>query len=267
MGIKVSYLEIKYFLKLSLNFRLIGRLDIKSKKVVRTYQKEGFKFLEDPLFYAQKLYNQGIDELIFDDIVASLYERNSLSSEITELSKKIFIPFTVGGGIRNIDNATAAFEKGADKIFVNTAAIKNIDIIKLISNKFGTQSIALSAQAKKHENKWIAYYDNGRENSEIEIKDLIIRAQDNGVGEIILQSIDYQGTKKGFDYNLFEDINNIITVPLIASGGFGKLDHIDKIMKATSNKVSGIAFANIFLEDIMSINELNEYCLNNNFLR
>ena len=252
---------------MSLNFRLIGRLDIKSKKVVRTYQKEGFKFLEDPLFYAQKLYNQGIDELIFDDIVASLYERNSLSSEITELSKKIFIPFTVGGGIRNIDNATLAFEKGADKIFVNTAAIKNIDIIKSISKKFGAQSIALSAQAKKHENKWIAYYDNGRENSGIEIKDLIIRAQDNGVGEIILQSIDYQGTKKGFDYNLFENVFEIVSVPLIASGGFGKLDHIDKIIKSTSGRVSGIAFANIFLEDIININELNEYCIKNNHYR
>lgn len=267
MGIKVSYLEIKYFLKLSLNFRLIGRLDIKSNKVVRTYQKEGFKFLEDPLFYAEKLYKAGIDELIFDDIVASLYERNSLSSEITELSKKIFIPFTVGGGIRNIEDATLAFEKGADKIFVNTAAIKNIEVIKSISKKFGAQSIALSAQAKKHNDKWIAYYDNGRENSGVEIKDLIYRAQDSGVGEILLQSIDYQGTKKGFDFDLFENIIDIVSVPIIASGGFGKVDHIDKIIKSTSGKVSGIAFANIFLEEIISIDELNNYCLKNHVLR
>ena len=267
MGIKVSYLEIKYFLKLSLNFRIIGRLDIKSNKVVRTYQKEGFKFLKDPLYYAEKLYKSGIDEIIFDDIVASLYERNSLSSEITKLSKKIFIPFTVGGGIRNIDDATFAFERGADKVFVNTAAIKNIEVIKSISKKFGAQSIALSAQAKKNDNKWIAYYDNGRENSGIEIKDLILNAQDNGVGEIILQSIDFQGTKKGFDYSLFEEVINVVKVPIIASGGFGRLDHIDKIMESTSGKVSGIAFANIILEENISVNEINDYCLKNNFAR
>tara|TARA_B100001063_G_scaffold246984_2_gene289077 strand:- start:6834 stop:7592 length:759 start_codon:yes stop_codon:yes gene_type:complete len=252
---------------LSLNFRLIGRLDIKSNKVVRTYQKEGFKFLDEPLNYAERLYEDKVDEIIFDDIVASLYERNSLSSEITKLSKKIFIPFIVGGGIRNISDASFAFERGADKVFVNTAAIKNVEVISNISKKFGRQSIALSVQAKRNENKWIAYYDNGRENSGLEVKELINRAQQSGVGEIILQSIDNQGTKKGFDYNLIEDVLNVVTVPLIVSGGFGKLEHLDKLVKITSGKLSGISFANIFLEEIITIKQLNDHCIKLGLLR
>lgn len=252
---------------MSLNFRLIGRLDIKSNKVVRTIQKEGFKFLDDPLVYAKKLYEDGIDEIIFDDIVASLYERNSITAEITKLSKSVFIPFTVGGGIRNLQDASFAFESGADKIFVNTAAIKDPKLIYLISKKFGSQSVSLSAQAKRIRDKWIAFYDNGRENSNIFIEDLIQTAQNNGVGEIILQSIDKQGTKKGFDYDLYSFVLNFTKVPLIASGGFGKIEHIEKLVKFTSNKISGIAFANIILEELITIKELDNYCKSLNLIR
>ena len=147
------------------NIRLIAKLEIKPPNLVKGIQFEGLRKLGDPNEFAKKYYNDGADEIIYDDIVASLYERNSLEKIIKETSKNLFIPITVSGGIRSIENINSALRSGADKVAINTAAIKDSSIIKKMSDRFGSSTIVLSLQAKKVGNSWEAYYDNGRERS------------------------------------------------------------------------------------------------------
>ena len=140
------------------NIRLIARLDIKAPNLVKGIQLEGLRKLGDPNIFAKKYYQEGIDEIYFEDIVASLYERNSLVEIIKRTTENVFVPITVGGGLRNIDDISSALRSGADKVSINTAAIKNPEIIKKAAKRFGSQSIVLSIQAKKNTNGWEAYF-------------------------------------------------------------------------------------------------------------
>jgi cyclase len=240
--------------------RIIPRLDIKFPNLIKGIHLEGLRVLGNPADFAFDYYNQGADELLYMDTVASLYERNTISSLIEETASNIFIPFTVGGGVRSVDDARAILRSGADKVAINTAAIKNPKIISEVSDSFGNQCVVLSVEAKKvADNKWEAYYDNGREKSGIDVMDWVEKAQQFGIGEIIVTSIDQEGTQKGFDIELIKSICEISKVPVIASGGMGELNYIKDLLLETEVDAIAIAHAlhykKIGIQDIKALTE------------
>jgi len=236
--------------------RIIARLDIKNFNLIKSRNLEGLKVVGNPNLYASKYYSQGADELIFMDLVASLYNRNSLYDIVKLASKDIFIPFTVGGGIRSIDDALKIFDSGADKIAVNTAAVKDQNLVKVLSKRFGSQAIVLSIEAKKvKERKWEAYIECGRQDTGIDVVEWAKKSADQGAGEILLTSIDQEGTSKGFDYELIESVTTAVDLPLLASGGFGSLDDIEKISKLD---VDGLVIADAIHFNKIDISSIRE---------
>ena len=240
-----------------MNVRVIARLDLKNQFLIKGINLEGLRKIGNPNQYAYEYYLDGIDELIFIDAVASLYERKNLIDVIKSSSKNIFIPLTAGGGIRSIDDAKSLFQSGADKISINTAAIKSPKILKSLSEEYGSQSIVLSIETKLNNNYWEVYYDNGREKTGIKTSEWIEEASSYGIGEILLTSIDREGTKKGFDVNLIKDIGKISSVPLIISGGMGKLSHLDELVGM--DFISGIAIASNLHYKTYSVNDIKKY--------
>jgi cyclase len=197
--------------------RLIARLDIKGENLIKGVHLEGLRVIGSPSKYAQKYYNQGADELIFMDTVASLYGRNHLSEIIKLVAKDIFIPMTVGGGIRSVEDAVSILRCGADKVAINTAAVARPKLISEISYALGSQAIVLSIEAKRvGENKWEIYTDNGRESTGIDAIEWSIRGEKLGAGEILLTSVDYEGTRKGFDLDLIKAVTGSVSIPVIA---------------------------------------------------
>ena len=241
------------------NIRLIARLDIKSPNLVKGIQLEGLRKLGNPNDCALKYYLQGVDELFYADIVASLYERNSLLDIIEKTTNDVFVPITVGGGIRSIKDVEAALRAGADKVSINTAAIKNPLIIKEVSQKFGSQCMVLSIQAKRHSGYWEAYYDNGREHSYLDVVEWAKKGEELGAGEIMLTSVDKEGMTKGFDVELVKAVTNVVSIPVIASGGMGKLEDINEVVK--NGHADAVAMAHVLHYDQQTINSIREYCL------
>ncbi len=208
------------------NVRLIARLDIKGANLIKGIQMEGLRIVGSPNEYAKKYYSQGIDELLYIDSVASLYGRNHLTEIIKFAAKDIFVPMTVGGGIRSINDVNEILRAGADKVAVNTAAVLNPQLIKDISCEFGSQCMVLSVEAKKIDvEEWEVYTNNGRESTKRDVVDWCQEAEQLGAGEILLTSIDMDGTKKGFDLGLIKNVSKKVSVPIIASGGMGKIEH------------------------------------------
>ena len=218
-----------------LPIRIISRLDIKGENVIKGIQLEGLRIIGNPNNLALNYYQEGIDEIIFMDVVASLYGRNNLFNVINSAAKNIFVPITVGGGIRNVDDINLALRNGADKIAINTAAIKKPSILLEASKIFGSQCIVLSIEAKKREsNKWEALVDNGREPTNISVLDWVKEAEKLGVGEILLTSVDKEGTQLGFDLDLIENVANTVNIPVIACGGAGSTEDIEDLQKIKS---------------------------------
>jgi imidazole glycerol-phosphate synthase subunit HisF len=214
------------------NIRLIARLDIKGSHLIKGIQLEGLRKIGDPNIFARDYYKQGIDEIIYMDIVASLYERNCLLDIIRRTTQDVFIPITVGGGIRSIDDAKKILRAGADKVAVNTAAVKRPELIKEISQKFGAQCMVLSIEAKRTTaGKWEVYCDNGREKTGFDVLQWAQRGCDLGAGEILLTSVDTEGTAKGFDCNLLSIVSRNVPIPVIASGGLGSVCDFVKVVK------------------------------------
>jgi imidazole glycerol-phosphate synthase subunit HisF len=202
--------------------RIIARLDIKLSRLIKGIHLEGWRYLGAPKPFFLDYYAQGIDEILYIDAVASLYSRNSLKELVSETTHNVFVPITVGGGIRTLEDAYEMLRSGADKIAINTGAVKNPDLINQVANKFGSQCMVLSVQAKRNSNKrWDVYYDSGREKTERDVITWVKEAVDRGAGEILLTSVDQDGTGKGFDIELAQELTAIIDVPVIASGGFG----------------------------------------------
>ena len=244
------------------NIRLIARLDVKAPNLVKGIQLEGLRKVGDPNEFALKYYLQGVDELFYADIVASLYERNSLLDIIEKNTDNIFVPITVGGGLRSTGDVEAALRAGADKVSINTAAIKNPDIIREISHKFGSQCMVLSIQAKRQTDHWEAYYDNGREHSNLDAVEWAQIGQELGAGEIMLTSVDKEGTTKGFDVELVNAITDVVSIPVIASGGMGKLEDIERVVK--SGHADAVAMAHVLHYDQQTINSVRDYCIEKN---
>ena len=243
------------------NIRLIARLDVKAPNLVKGIQFEGLRKLGDPNEFAIKYYLQGVDEIFYADIVASLYERNSLLDIIEKTTDNIFVPITVGGGLRSINDVAAVLRAGADKVSINTAAIKNPDIIREVSQKFGSQCMVLSIQAKRHINYWEAYYDNGREHSHLDVIEWAKRGEELGAGEIMLTSVDKEGTTKGFDVELVKEVTDVVSIPVIASGGMGELGDINKVVK--DGGADAVAMAHVLHYEKQTINSIREYCIEN----
>lgn len=210
-------------------FRIIPRLDIKGANLIKSVQLEGLRVVGDPHEFAVRYYEQGADEIIYMDSVASLYGRNSLSELVSATAKDIFIPLTVGGGIRSVDDAGNLLRCGADKVAINTAAVHSPQLLRELAVRFGSQAVVLSVEAKKISNeKWEVFTDNGRERTGLDVKDWIVQALDMGVGEILLTSIDQEGTRKGLDMQLLQMVTEFSTVPVIVSGGVGSMSDIEQ---------------------------------------
>ncbi len=223
--------------------RIIPRLDIKGPNLVKGIHLEGLRVLGKPEDFARYYYENGADELMFMDVVASLYERNSLQDIISRTAKELFIPLTVGGGIRNLDNIKSVLRAGADKVSINTAAIKNPDFIKKAASKFGSSTIVLAIEAiKQPDGKYFAYIDNGREYTGLEVVEWAKRGEELGAGEIVITSVDREGTGIGFDTELIKSVADAVSVPVIAHGGAGKLSDFEEVLK---NDVSAVAISSI----------------------
>lgn len=221
--------------------RIIARLDVKNNYVIKGIHLEGLRKIGDPNELAKNYYNNGIDEIVFMDAVASYYDRNSLNEIIERACDDVFVPITVGGGIRKIKDIHTALRAGADKIAINTAAVKDPNFLTKASKTFGSQSIVSSIDAKKNDNYWEVYIDNGREPTGLDVLDWVKKVQDLGAGEIMLTSVDMEGTKKGFDIELNKLVSEICSIPIISSGGAGNTNDILKLFKDTNVDAAAVA--------------------------
>ena len=237
--------------------RIISRLDIKGSNLIKGIQLEGLRVIGDPNFYAKKYFDDGADELILIDCVASLYGRNNLFDIIKKASNEIFIPITVGGGIRSVEDAEKLFMNGADKIAINSKAIVSPEILNILAENFGSQAVVSSIQAKKLDDKWIAYYDNGREKSEKNVIDWVKEVQDRGAGEILITSIDREGTKSGFDIELCELVNSLCKIPVIYSGGMKS--KVDLKQFIDFSECDALAVASILHYNESNIKEIKKF--------
>jgi len=240
------------------NLRIIPKIDIKNDYVVKSINLEGVRKVGNPNDLAQKYYHDGADEIIFMDVVASLYGRNNIFDLIKKFSKDIFIPITVGGGIRTIKDIEIALCSGADKVSINSAGLKNKNFLREASKEFGSSTIVSSIEVKKIEKRWYCYYEFGRENSKIEVIDWINEINQIGCAEVLLTSIDKEGTKSGFDLELIEKIyKNNFNIPIIYSGGCGNIDDINSIKKYTIEG-DGISLSSILHYNLNNIKNIKK---------
>lgn len=225
--------------------RIIPRLDIKGPNLVKGIHLEGLRVLGKPEQFAKFYYDQGADELLYMDVVASLYERNSLHDIITRTAREIFIPLTVGGGLRSIEDITKVLRAGADKVALNTAAIKNPDLILKASEKFGASTVVIAIEAiKQSDGKYLAYTDNGREFTGVDAIEWAQKAESLGAGEILLTSVDKEGTGLGYDTDFIKKVSDAVSIPVIAHGGASTPENVlETIQKANP---SACAMASIF---------------------
>lgn len=225
--------------------RIIAKLDVKGPNLVKGINLEGLRVLGEPGNFAKHYYKNMIDEIIYHDCVASLYERKSFLQLITNTSSNVFIPLAVGGGIKTIRDIESILNAGADKVFINSAAIKKPNFIKEATKKFGSSNICLSIETIKNQNdEYVCMSNYGREITKKKLLDWFSEAQQLGVGEIILTSISSEGTGHGFDLELLELIYDKINVPFIMHGGAGNMEHIYNVLKYS--KVSGVAISSLF---------------------
>lgn len=229
--------------------RVIPRLDIKGPNLVKGIHLEGLRVLGKPQQYAKYYYENGADELMYMDVVASLYERNSLHDIISKTAKEVFIPLTVGGGIRTIEDIKTILRTGADKVAINTAAVKTPKLISEAANIFGSSTIVVTIEAiKGSDGKYYAFTDNGREKTGLEVVTWARKIEKLGAGEIVVTSVDNEGTCRGFDLELTTEIAKAVSVPVIAHGGAGKLSDIKEVLKVGA---SAIAVASMFHYDFI----------------
>lgn len=214
--------------------RIIPRLDIKAPNVIKGVHLEGLRVVGSPQEMARRYYEQGADEIIFMDVVASLYNRNHLLPVVQEAARDIFIPLTVGGGIRTLDNITAILRSGADKVAINTAATERPEFLREAAEAFGSQCIVLSVEAiRRGPEFWEVMTCSGREKTGRNALDWVVMAEMLGAGEILLTSIDQEGTQAGFDLELVAAVRRRVRVPVIACGGAGNAAHVAALLKDT----------------------------------
>ncbi len=237
--------------------RIIARIDVKNEFAIKGIHLEGLRKVGNPNSMAKKYYQNGIDEIIFMDAVAAYYDRNSLSELIKIACKDIFIPITVGGGIRTIDDIKNTLNSGADKVAINTQAVKDPNFIRKASKIFGSQCIVSSIEAKNlRKNVWEVFTDNGREPTGKDVEAWAKEVENLGAGEIMLTSIDNEGTRKGFDINLYKKIARKVSIPIIASGGMGGLN--DSIELIDNASIDAVAIASILHYELETIQDIKK---------
>lgn len=245
-----------------MNIRIIPRLDIKGPNLVKGIHLEGLRVLGKPEDFAKYYYETGADELIYQDVVASLYDRNSLHDIISRTAKEIFIPLTVGGGIRTIDDIKGVLRAGADKVSINTAAIRNPKFIREAALKFGSSTIVVAIEAiKQPDERYFVFIDNGREFTGIEVLEWAKKVEELGAGEIVISSVDADGTGLGFDLELVKMVADNVSIPVIAHGGAGRKEDILKVINegnASAVAMSSILHYGSLSDDIIDIGKCRE---------
>ena len=238
---------------MSHNIRIIPRLDIKGPNLVKGIHLEGLRVLGKPEQFARYYYEAGADEIMYVDVVASLYNRNSLRDIVTKTAKDIFIPLTVAGGIRTLDDIRDILRSGADKVSLNTAAIKRPETIKEASRKFGSSTIVVTIEAIKQEDgRYLAYTDNGREYTGIEVLNWARKVEELGAGEIVITSVDREGTGLGFDIVLTEMVAAAVSIPVIAHGGAGCIEDIKSVID--KGKADAVSIASMLHYECTNVN-------------
>ena len=237
--------------------RLIPRLDVKGPNLIKGIHLEGLRVIGNPQEFATWYYNQGADELIYMDIVASLYGRNNLLDIVQRTAQHVFVPMTVGGGIRSTEDVKTILRAGADKVAINTAAINRPELITEVARQFGSQCMVLSIAAQRvRKGFWEAYTDNGRERTGKDVVEWAIRGLELGAGEILLTSVDQEGTGEGFDCELVKQVSESVSIPVIASGGMGTPQHLIDVCQL--GKADAVAMADILHYKKMSLPEIRK---------
>ena len=227
-----------------MSVRIIPKLDIKGPNLVKGIHLEGLRVMGKPEDFARHYYECGADELIYMDAVASLYGRNSLLDIVERTSREIFIPLAVGGGLRNVDDIRAVLRAGADKISINTAAIKRPELIRDAALAFGSSTVVVSIEAiKKPDGRYEAYVDYGRQSTGIDAFEWALQAEKLGAGELLVTSIDQEGTGDGYDLELTRQISEAVAIPVIAAGGAGSLKHVEQVIKV--GKADAVCLASL----------------------
>ncbi|WP_019553357.1 imidazole glycerol phosphate synthase subunit HisF [Propionispira raffinosivorans] len=238
--------------------RIIPCLDVKDGRVVKGTNFVGLRDAGDPVELASIYDKEGADELVFLDITASNEERNTMVQVASSCASQVFIPFTVGGGIRSTQDMRKMLKAGADKVSLNTAAIKNPELIHQGAEKFGSQCIVLAVDARKSgENKWEVYINGGRTPTGLDCIEWIKQAVSLGAGEILLTSMDKDGTKDGYDIALTRAVSEAVNVPVIASGGAGEMEHFYEVL--TAGKADAVLAASVFHYGQFTVRQVKEY--------
>jgi cyclase len=239
------------------HLRVIARLDIKGPNLIKGVQLEGLRVVGDPHAHAVRYYQEGADELLFIDIVASLYQRNNLSDIIRRAADQIYVPITVGGGIRSLADVATMMLSGADKVAINTAAIARPELVTEVARRYGSQCMVLSVEAKRvAPGRWEAYTDNGRERTGRDVVAWVREAVERGAGEVLLTSVDQEGTRKGFDVPLVQAVCDAVRVPVTASGGFGRAGDIAAV---GATGVSAVAIADALHWKRMALQDIKAH--------
>ena len=243
--------------------RIIAKLDVKPPYVVKPVHFEGLRIIGKPTEMAKKYYEQGADEVIYLDIVSSLYQREMITEDIEKTARELFVPFGVGGAVRSVQDFSNLFHLGADKVAINTYAVQeDKNIIKQAAEIFGNQAVVVNIEAKKWDNYWECYTDCGRIRSG---KDVILWAKEVeilGAGEILLQSVDQDGRNRGFDLELCKKVVESVTIPVVVASGAGNLEDIKEVIEYA--KPSGVAIASLLHYDKTTIDEIKTYLRKHN---
>lgn len=241
--------------------RIIPCLDVKEGKVVKGVNFVGLKEVGDPVELARQYYEQGADEIVFLDISATHEGRKTMADVAREVAKVIFIPFTIGGGIRTIDDIRTLLRAGADKVSLNSAAVRDPQLVKAGAEIFGSQCIVAAIDAKRRadDSGWNVVINGGRINTDIDLLEWVAKVTRLGAGEILLTSMDADGTKQGFDLPMLQAVNEIIDVPLIASGGCGNIQHIEDVLKEDAHAADAALAASIFHYGEHTVGEVKDY--------
>lgn len=236
--------------------RIIPCLDIKDGRTVKGVNFEGLVDAGNPIELAKRYVEEGADELVFLDITATHENRKTLVELVEKIAEEINIPFTVGGGISEISDVEALLKAGADKISINSSAVKNPDLIKSLADKFGSQCVVVAIDSKRFEDEDYVLVNGGRIKTEFKTQEWARKAQELGAGEILLTSMGFDGTKQGFDLRLLQEISNLINIPIIASGGAGTTEDFFEVF--TKTKATGALAASIFHFGEIKISDLKQ---------
>jgi len=243
--------------------RIIAKLDVKPPNVVKPLLFEGLKVVGLPKDLAKKYYEQGADEVFYTDIVASLYQREILYQNIQETADEIFIPFAVGGGIKNVQDISKLFHIGADKVVINTYALQtNPQLINEAAKIFGSQAVVVNIEAKKWDRWYECYSDGGRIPSTKDVYSWAQECQQRGAGEILLQTIDNDGLQEGFDLEISKKMVDSLDIPVVLSSGAGNLEDIKEVINYA--KPSGVAIASMLHFNKTTISQIKQYLRDNN---